>query len=414
MFAIAIAASVLAGMAGAAQRRDAFVGSRDNPAIQYSTRSAATPISNLNQQLQRGAVQLNFEPSRGYLGSVLERLQVPVESQIAVFSQTSVQGTRVHTDNPRTIFFNDSVAVGWVRGGTVVEVAAHDPRQGVVFYTLAQTRTPNPRFVRDDTCLACHLSWDTLGVPGFQVVTTFPLRDPGGYANGFVTNHRTPLHDRWGGWYVTGRSVPPVHLGNVPVELTEPRDPNMRKTPGPLLSLHGRFDLTGYMSPYSDVVALMVLEHQAHMANLITRLGWEARLAGSIDARVRDAANDLVDYLLFVDEAPLPGEVRGTAGFEDQFSARGPHDRQGRTLRQLDLKRRLFVYPCSYMVYSEAFEALPKNAKDAVYRRMWEILSGNDEQASYAHLSPRDRHAIVEILSDTKKDLPPYFQPSSI
>lgn len=357
-------------------------------------------------------MQLQFEPSHGYLRSVLERLDVPIESQVAVFSQTSFQSRLISTANPRAVFFNDTVAVGWVRGGTVLEVAAQDSRQGVVFYTLAQAPNPAPRFVRDDTCLACHLTWDTLGVPGFQVLTTFPLLDAGAYANGFVTDHRTPFHDRWGGWYVTGRTVPVVHMGNVPIEPSQ-RPAGATNTTAALPSLHGRFDLTGFLSPYSDVVALMVLEHQTHMANLLTRVGWESRLAGAVNGRVRDGVNDLVDYLLFVDEAPLPAEVKGAAGFEQQFEARGPRDRRGRTLRQFDLTRRMFVYPCSYMVYSDAFDALPDAARDMVYQRMWDILSGRDTQAKYAHLSPGDRQAIVEILRDTKKDLPSYFQPAS-
>jgi hypothetical protein len=114
--------------------------------------------------------------------------------------------------------------------------------------------------------------------------------------------------------------------------------------------------------------------------------------------------------MLFVDETPLAGKIEGTSGFTQKFSAEGPADARGRSLRQLDLERRLMRYPCSYMIYSQAFEALPAMAKDAVYRRMWEVLSGGDKQKPYDRLSLADRRAIVEILRDTKKDLPAYFQ----
>jgi hypothetical protein len=159
----------------------------------------------------------------------------------------------------------------------------------------------------------------------------------------------------------------------------------------------------------------MVLAHQTLMTNLITRAGWEARLltakpSTDASARLAEATNDLVDYLLFVDEAPLAGPVKGTAGFTEQFVKTGPRDKQGRSLRDFDLKRRMFQYPCSYMIYTPAFDALPQLAKDAVYNRMWEVLSGREKQPRYRALSLADRRAVVEILRDTKPGLPDYFQ----
>jgi hypothetical protein len=151
-----------------------------------------------------------------------------------------------------------------------------------------------------------------------------------------------------------------------------------------------------------------VLDHQAHMMNLITRTGWEARLAQNGDAkqaaRVEEAAVDLVDYMLFVYEAPLSSRVRGTSGFAEKFAAMGPADAQGRSLRQLDLDRRLLKYPCSYMIYSAAFDGMPSNAKTAVYRRLSRILSGQEKGEPYSKIAAADRQAILEILRATKKD----------
>jgi hypothetical protein len=171
----------------------------------------------------------------------------------------------------------------------------------------------------------------------------------------------------------------------------------------------------GYPSTHSDVVALLVLAHQTNMTNLITRLGWEARVAAAApsadaSARVREAARDTVDYLLFVDEAALPGPISGSSGFAARFSAAGPRDGKGRSLRELDLRRRLFKYPCSYMIYTDAFDALPAPAQEALYARLWEVLSGKETQARYKGLLPADRQAILEILRDTKKNLPEYFR----
>ena len=192
-----------------------------------------------------------------------------------------------------------------------------------------------------------------------------------------------------------------------------------------LPTVEDRFGTAGYLTPYSDIAALMVLEHQTHMTNLLTRTGWEFRVAAyesrttrglfrgpgtaGGDATLLAAVRVLVDYMLFVDEAPLTDRMVGTAGFEAAFEARGPFDRRGRTLREIDLDRRLFRYACSYMIYTGAFDALPADAKDAVYRRLWQVLSGADPDARYALLARGDRQSIVQILRDTKPDLPGYF-----
>jgi len=121
---------------------------------------------------------------------------------------------------------------------------------------------------------------------------------------------------------------------------------------------------------------------------------------------LRDVVREFVDYLLFVDKEPLTAAIKGTSGFAEKFAAGGPRDGGGGSLRQLDLERRLIRYPCSYMIYSAAFRALLDEARYAVYRRMWDILSGNDASPKNARLSAMDRRAVVEILGDTLADLP--------
>ncbi len=420
--ALALAAAGIATVHG--QPSNAFRASRDHPAIAYSTGPVDNAVVDLNRRVRAGAVELTFDGESGYLRSVLAALDVPVESQVTVFSPTSNRAPLITSSNPRAIFFRDDVAVAWVRGSDELELAVQDRRQGSVFYTLAQSPAATPQFKRDDQCLACHLTWDTLGVPGLQVLSTFPLTsDPNAYATGFTSDHRARIEDRWGGWYVTGRHAPFAHMGNV--EVTDVEDPQATiGVPRPELpSLEGLFDATGYLAPHSDMAALMVLEHQAHMTNLITQVGWEARRilyreagggapAGDGAAELlRESITYLVDYLLFVDEAPLARPIAGSAGFAAAFAARGPHDSRGRSLRDLDLDRRLMRYPCSYMIYTRAFDALPAPAKAAIYQRLWDILSGRVTDAVYERLSPADRAAIVEILIDTKPDLPDYFRP---
>jgi hypothetical protein len=377
-----------------------------HPAIDYPGESN-DQVAQLNRKLQGGEVRLEFEERTGYLRSLLAALDIPIDSQIALFSGSSLQARIINARNPRTIFFNDSTAVGWMSGG-LIEVASLDPRQGAMFYLLPQSTVPQPRqLARDTRCLACHYSTATLGVPGF-LVRSIPSAPSGmimPWLGNYTTDHRSPLIERWGGWFVTGRGG--RHLGNAPIEDRTLQDVRIDDANLNVTSLADRFDTHRYLSAQSDIVALLVFDHQMRMMNLLTRLGWEARLLvhdgrGS-SSSLGAVASEVVDYMLFVDEAPLDG-IRGTSGFAERFGAQGPHDGKGRSLRELDLHRRLFLYPCSYMIYSEAFNALPDAARGAVYERLWQVLSGRDSSPRYAKLSAADRHAIVEILRDTKKD----------
>lgn len=421
------AVALLAASAAVAQRPDAFGGSRDHPSIAYSTAPVSDEVAELNKRLQAGGARLAFEPRTGYLRSTLEALGISIDSQVLVFSQTSSQSAIIDKSNPRAVFFSDTAAVGWVRGGAVLEVAAQDPRQGTIFYTLHQSSSDAPQFTREDGCLRCHLSWDTRAVPGPLVLTTHPRKSDADYASGGTVDHREPIRNRWGGWFVTGKAVPARHMGNVPMLHPAASDPESTPPAPKLSSVEGAFDLAGYPTPHSDVVALLVLEHQAHLTNLITRASWEARYAASqgrapaaregtpaaepVPPRVHEAVVEMIDYMLFVDEVPLEAPIVGLAGFAERFSAQGPRDAKGRSLRQLDLTERLMRHPLSYMIYTPAFDALPAEAKSAAHERLWQVLSGRDTHKKYAHLNLARRQAIVEILRATKPDLPSYFVP---
>jgi hypothetical protein len=396
---------------------------RNHQAIAYASAPVTDPVARLNAKLASGEVKLVPDGPSGYLHSVLDALGVPVSSQVLVFSKTSFQAPRIGPNNPRAIFFNDTVSVGWVRTGPVLELVAHDPKQGAIFYTMpnptaqpthggAPEREPTatPQFERNDTCTMCHVADATHNVPGMLVGSVFPGADGTTlYGPAYTTDHRSPFEMRWGGWFVTGTHQATRHMGNATA--TNPSDLESMITPATVhvTDLKGRFNMDGYLSPHSDIVALLVLEHQAQMLNLVTRVGWEARIGADAGRPLERAAAEFVDYMLFVDEAPLPGPIAGTSAFASTFPAAGPRDRRGRSLRDLDLGKRLLRYPCSYLIYSEPFDALPATAKAAVYERLWEVLSGRDNAPRYNVLSSADRTAIVEILRDTKKDLPTYW-----
>lgn len=403
--------SWVAAVAAATQITDAII-EPQHPAIGYGT-PPDDRVAELNRNLQAGTVRLDFEGRSGYLRALLAALDIPVESQIALFSGTSLQARNISARTPRTIFFNDSAAVAWMSGG-FIEIASHDPLQGAVFYVLPQTRMPGPQIARDTRCLTCHYSTATLGVPGF-LARSIPAAADGmilPWLGNYTTDHRSPIEERWGGWYVTGRGAG-RHLGNAPVADKGARELRVDESILNLTTLAGRFETGSYLSPFSDIVALLVFDHQMRMMNLLTRLGWEARVLAherraDAAAALRDVVVETVDYMLFVDEAPI-APVVGSSGFGEAFSARGPRGPSGRSLRDLDLERRLQRYPCSYMIYSEAFDALPPAAKTAVYQRMWDVLSGRVPEPKYARLSAADRRAVVEILRETKRDLPEFF-----
>src|SRR5687767_6359552 len=232
----------LAGAAVSAQRRDVFVGSRSDPAIRYSSAPTTNAAAVLARQVEDGSVRLAFDATNGYLRAVLDALKVPIDSQSLVFSQTSFQGPVINIHNPRAVYFNDTVAVGWVRGGDILEIAAQDPTQGVIFYELQQKAADKPEITRNDQCLACHLSWETLGVPGLTVQSVYPLPDEKSYVNGFTTIQGSPLEQRWGGWWVTGNAGGAKHMGNIPVM---PADKGKSKLANPtrtLASVEGLFD----------------------------------------------------------------------------------------------------------------------------------------------------------------------------
>jgi len=411
-------AVVLGGMAVLAAQstiEERFFDGLDHPAIAYTSTPVDDPVQRLDRDLENGTRRLTRDPATGYLKSLLQLLEVPESSQVAVFSQTSLQARVINPATPRAIFFNDTTLVAWPAGG-FIEIAAQDARQGLQFYVLDQREASQPRLLqRPPPCLNCHLSYATLNVPGTLVRSM--ATGPGGQSlphlgNG-TTTHRTPLAERWAGWFVTGQSGQSAHLGNTltPVDATEPAGarpsalPALPESAGP-----GR-----YPTAHSDIAALLVFDHQTHLMNLLTRLGWEVRVAqadrpADAPAIAAAAAVDVVDYLLFVDEAPLAGPVGGTSGFAAAFAGRGPRDGRGRSLRELDLHSRLFRYRCSYMIYAPAFDALPDVGREAVYARMWQVLSGGDRAPRYARLPLAERQAIAEILRETKAGLPGIFK----
>jgi len=398
----------------------------DADPIRYTTTPANDPIARLQQQMAQGRVKLKFDSQHGYLLSVLQQLKIPTSSQMLVFSKTSFQHDLISPETPRALYFNAQTYIGWVQGGSVLEVATVDPQLGAVFYVLPQVESGSPKFVRQTyECLQCHDSGMAGNVPGLMMRSVYPDRTgrPLLTQGTYVTTDQSPLRERWGGWYVTGKHGNQAHMGNMVARSeTAPEETNWGSG-GNVTDLKRLVDASPYLMKTSDIVALMVSEHQTHTQDLITRANYETRRAmkyqqdlnkelgrpadaewESVRSRIQSVGEPLLQALLFSGEAPLTEPITGTSGYAEQFSVLGPHDRQGRTLYALDLRHRLFRYPCSYLIYSEAFDGLPAPMKDYLYRRLLEVLNGKDRTPPFAHLTDPDRQAILEILQQTKPD----------
>ncbi len=392
--------------------------------VQYASTTPTDPVARLQQRLDEGLVQLKFDDRLGYLPAVLDELRIPRSSQGLVFSKTSLQLVQISPAAPRALYFNDDVYVGAVQGGSLMEIAAVDPRIGAVFYSLAQDPEVKPRFQREFfTCLFCHDSAATAGVPGFTLLSV--LTDDRGMAipaaGTVAMSDRTPFTERWGGWYVTGTHGDQRHWGNLvsshrPDSLRDPKAfiASLNLDAGAnLTSLRNRFDSSAYLTEHSDIVALTVLTHQTRTHNLITKANYDVQTALHDDAssrpeatraRVAAAVDPLLRAMLFASEAPLRAPIAGTTTFASDFTAQGPRDSRGRSLRDFDLQTRLFKYRMSYLIYTDAFDALPQPAKDYFYGRVLEILQDKDRSRDFAAIPADEKRVIFEILRETKPE----------
>jgi hypothetical protein len=387
----------------------------EHPAIRFNMqRTTMDRVAQLDGQLEAGRVKLAFDSrGQGYLKDLLRRLEVPVDSQVLVFSKTSIQNTYISPRTPRALYFNDDTMVGYIPGAEDLELTALDPVLGVQPYTMNADSDVKPSFARRDDCLRCHMGNATLGVPGLLVSSVHPaVPDRARHGSSYLTDQDTPFAERWGGWYVTGRTGEMTHYGNS-ATLVNPI------TSGPLvpegrtnvMDISDRFTAAAYPLATSDIVALMTLEHQVRMTNILVRLGWEARIR-EFDKKPLDDMDwqfdEAVRYMMFAGSPVLPSPVEGASTFTRSFPARGPKDAQGRSLRDFDLKTRLFRYPLSYMIYTMAFDKLPPAAKTRLYQKLDAILRGGGGD-KFKTISAQDRQAVREIVAATKKDLPAFW-----
>ena len=399
----------------------------DAKPISYSTAPVTDDISTLQKEIDSGKVKLKFDEKHGYLISVLEHLKIPHSSQSLVFSKTSFQRPHISSKKPRAIYFSDDVYIGWVQNGDVMEVSTSDPQLGAIFYTLEQKKTDKPKFQRQvESCMLCHSSSFGHRVPAHVIRSVFPNR--GGFpfvgSYTFRTTDKSPLKERFGGWYVSGTHGKKHHMGNKTFFNNDDIKKTNHPTSSNIVDLSKLFDVQPYLTPHSDIVAQLVLTHQATMHNQITIANYRVRkalhaekiLQQKEDAKQKDihnpdtlliidqAADALVKYMLFADAVPLQSKIKGTSHFQKEFTSLGKRDKQGHSLREFDLKTRLFKYPCSFLIHSDSFDGLPKSLKKQVYHKLRSILLSKEKSKDYLHINPKDKKTIYTILLETKKD----------
>lgn len=386
--------------------------------------TASNAVEALQRRLDSGALKLAWsDDGKSYVPDLLKALRIPSDSQLLVFSASSLQYDRINPETPRAIYYQDDIALGMVQNGRAIELIVSDRNSGVAFYTMNVVQAEKPRFERQTSvCIACH-GYTSRWAPGLMVgnLDTGPNgqvlnSDPARLFR--LTDDRSPYDQRYGGWYITGSTGAMKHRGNVVIS---PDDP-MTLPPGGqnILSLADRINLQHYLSPGSDIVSMLTFEHQSGATNLIARVNAQyaglnnqslppdrRATQGDLDASIEE----LVRYLTFVDQTPLPSQVQGSSSFTETFAKQGPRDGQGRSLRDFDLRTRVFRYPLSYMVYSQAFDNLNPAAKERVWRRLYDLLSGNDRSPDAPHIDPGGGSAAIAILAATRQGLPDYWKP---
>jgi hypothetical protein len=420
---LGLASSALFSFAFMPAIQEAGIGDENDHVVKYYLSTDLTDaITLLQNDIDSGKVQLEYEPERGYLESVLKHLNVPVNSQTLAFSKTSSQSDFTSPRTPRAMYFSDDVYIAWAHSDGLLDLIAVDPKKGPIFFSLKQKAAEKPRFERDNSCMNCHFRTETLNVPGLVIRSVFANEKGRAMSqrNTFIAGHNNPLKERWGGWYVTGTHGQDTHMGNAFLKLEDKENLKLEPTSN-IIDLSDKIDVKNYLSPGSDSVALMILDDAVRMENMITRAKFVAmhvekdppfhnERPKSREDRIRQVGEPLLIYMLFRDEAPLKGPIKGTTNFETEFQKSGPRDGKGRSLRELDLKSRLFKYPCNYKIYSPAFNAMPKTMKDYIWKRLDEILAGRDQSRWFKDMSAEDRNNLREILLDTKPEFKAWIE----
>ena len=416
----------LTGMPGweaSAQQVEPF----EEPPISYSATQTNDRATAINAAFRQRADEIRSLPAKKRLKWLLDELGIPVESQLLVFSKTSLQRDLINPETPRVLYFSDEAYVGWSVTGSF-EVSVFDAKLGTTFYLLDQHASKSePLLERSGDCLLCHSRHEH--TPSLRTRSVFPDAngEPLSGSGGSNIAPSTPLADRWGGWYVTGGRAPLEHRGNLVGKKVGDFEGAAPMPTRNLASLAGVVDTRRYLLKTSDVIPLLMHDHQVHVHNVLSTANQDARIAlhrwpamreilglpadappqGSCVVVFDSQAEKLLDALLCRDEAAWPeGGIQGDGVFAAAYAKTRKPDAKGRSLRDLDLRTRLFRYRCSPLIYSQSFATLPKELRDIVLLRLSAGLRAYPPSPAFGHLADDERLAIHQILTQTMTGLP--------
>jgi hypothetical protein len=374
----------------------------EKPPHNYWQRAPQDRFTKIKTALETGKLPLNRTSEKAFVVSLLAALEISPATQTLVYSTTSLQLSRISPRNPRALYFNEDVYVGWVPRGQI-EIASIDPALGGIFYIFNIPRASAPiRIERSARCFNCHAEFENGRVPGLLLKSVVP--GPGGGSlesfHGDITGHSIPLKDRFGGWHLTGKHGITEHWGNMVGTLSTAGLKKYANPPG------RQFRWETYPVSTSDVLAHLLHEHQVGFVNRAVKATYDTRAAlaaGDAQAMIAKHAAVLTRYLLFADEAKFPaGGIGGDALLKKDFAARARRTKTGLSLRDFDLRTRIFKHRCSYMIHSAAFTGLPAPLKQQVFAELRAALNPAKANPASAHLPAAEKRSIAAILTATK------------
>jgi hypothetical protein len=347
-----------------------------------------------------------------------------MESQVLVFTKTSLQRRVVNPESPRALYFNEDVYLGWMPNGRI-EIASMDPKVGGVFYFQRPLDdSEQPIFHREESCLGCHAGSATNFLPGLLARSVFPDGNGRSLKNVKTFDrigHQVPFDERWGGWLLSGEVGTARHMANALASVEDGK-----ATLGQAKQPSKFFNAELHLRPDSDVLAMLLHDHQISMHHWMMEAHYRVR-QGLHDAKVKDTSrasleaiesgeredleacvDRLMRYLLFADEAPMGEESWKDGGdYRKVFLADRRQTVDGRSLKDLKLRERIFKYRCSYMIYSKAFAALPLSLREEVYHRLYKVLTNDAD--GFEHLGQEEREGILSILTETLPEAAAYW-----
>jgi len=402
-YVLLLALLLLADNAEAARRVRDFEKAPHN----YWTRPLTDRFTQFKTALESGKLSLDRSSEKAFVVSLLKALNISPATQTLVYSTTSLQLRRISPRNPRALYFNEDVYVGWVPGGQI-EIASIDPALGGIFYIfdIPRGREAPIRIERSTRCFNCHAEFEIGRIPGLLIKSVIP--GPGGGSlesfRGDQTGHSIPFKDRFGGWHLTGKHGITEHWGNLVGELSPTGLKKYANPPG------RQFRWETYPVATSDVLAQLLHEHQVGFVNRAVKATYDVRGAlvkGDAKGQIVQHADILTRYLLFTNEVRLPtGGIEGDPALKAHFLKNARKTKLGVSLRQFNLRTHLFKYRCSYMIHSVAFSGLPGPLKKRVLLNLRAALDPVKSHPASGHIPAGEKKAIGLILASTLDNYP--------